>query len=158
MGNVNYVGGSGFGFGFMGGFSIGTTVSVDGFPACSPGSDPFASCGQIQFVIDPMAPVLNNDFADYVSTVHFTETGNVDTEPVTGPFGVPTPCCDIGGQGFVTLRYQLSSLGESSTWVPDANFSFLAPEPSTLALLSMGILALLLVRLLSQRKDPHLRR
>lgn len=163
-GDVNYVGGPAFGFGFTGGFSTATTVSVDGFPPCSPGFDPFASCGRIQFVIDPMAPVVNGDFADYVSTVHFTATGNVDTQPVTGPLGVPTPCCDIAGEGFVTLRYQLSSLGPSSTWVPDATFSFVAPEPavapepSTLALLSMGILALLLGRRLSQAKDLHLRR
>jgi hypothetical protein len=121
-------------------------VVVDGFAPCIPQS--FQSCGSLQLTIAPL-PSLNDDPAPFTATGQiFTGAGNCAMN-----IGQPLPpnCLtfDLVGQGFVTLR---SSPFDPIN--PDASFVFSTPtpEPSTLVLLSIGILTLRLLRLLPNSK------
>jgi hypothetical protein len=147
-----YIAGTSFGTSFVdNGGVFPTVVTIDGFAPCTPTAGFPYSCGQINLTIAPLPPVNDNDFKDYLAVVPFTATGWVDTQPE--PFSNRTDCCDIEGHGLLTMRY--SDETHPDFFVSDASFAFVAPEPSTLALLSVSILGFPLLRRVKARHFPR---
>jgi hypothetical protein len=125
-------------------------VTLEGFAPCIAELF-FTTCGGLQLTFAPITP--NGNPTPFTATGQaFFGNGNCAT-----PIGQPLPpnCLsfDLVGQGLATLR--------TDTAVPPdlfATFTFSAPtpEPSTLVLLSMGILALLLgLRFIKSAGQAH---
>jgi len=144
-------------------------VVFDGFPPCTlQTSIPASGCGGfLNLTIAPLFPPGGNMFdPNYLATAPFTATGQILLSPVastdctTVSFPPDAPSCtafDLVGQGLVTVRGSVQTF--PGPVLADASFVFSTPtpEPSTLVLLSIGILTLRLLRLLPNSKIQRVR-
>jgi hypothetical protein len=119
------------GFSMTGGGSLQTQVTVQSFAPCIPASLS-QSCGSISFTY--LAPFVNGT-APFSAAGHLNVGNNCDINLLDPP---GCPGFDLVGYGvFTRFSDQDGAQGK---------FSFLVPEPSTLGLVGIGVLALPLLR------------
>lgn len=118
------------------------------------GTELFISPLSLQFQVDPLPPVLNGDYLDYSARAHFTATGGgqyaTAAQFAAGLNEVFWPSLSVAGEGFVTLGYHTNPAGPSP-YLPSATFTFV-PEPSSLALVILGLIAISVIILRGSRR------